>query len=258
MLNEQIVVPRLINTQTIDFSDWCSRLANGSTVTAADVAAVMQQMEDKLIEILVLNAKVVCSPNGLIFRPKVSGSISQSQVKARLEARKLANPALDINVDREITTSDLTTKACKVSIEVALPKGLNAIFEQRAELKRVVKGVVVAEDAESTDGTPSGGSSGSASTGSETVAAPVISGTSPFTESTSVTISGPTGAQIRYTTDGSTPTSESALYSAAISLTATTTVKAVAIKDGTSSSVATKTFTKSSSDSGDDDGGDAN
>ena len=136
LLNEQIVVPRLINTQTVEFNDWCARLANGSTVTAADVAAVMQQMEDKLIEILVLNAKVVCSPSGLIFRPKVSGSISQSQVKTRLEARKLANPTADIDVNREITTSDLTTKACTVSIEVALPKGLNAIFEQKAELKR--------------------------------------------------------------------------------------------------------------------------
>lgn len=162
MLNEQIVVPRLINTQTVEFNDWCARLANGSTVTAADVAAVMQQMEDKLIEILVLNAKVVCSPSGLIFRPKVSGSISQSQVKARLEARKLANPTADIDVNREITTSDLTTKACTVSIEVALPKGLNAIFEQKAELKRVVKGIIMSEDTDSTDDTTteSGSNSG--------------------------------------------------------------------------------------------------
>ena len=161
LLNEQIVVPRLINTQTVDFNDWCARLANGSTVTAADVAAVMQQMEDKLIEILVLNAKVVCSPSGLIFRPKVSGSISQSQVKARLEARKLANPTADIDVNREITTSDLTTKACTVSIEVALPKGLNAIFEQKAELKRVVKGIIMSEDTDSTDDTTTEGGSNS-------------------------------------------------------------------------------------------------
>lgn len=69
ILNEPIVVPRLINTQTIDFKDWCARLANGSTVTAADVAAVMQQLEDKLLEILVLNAKVICSPSGMVIRP---------------------------------------------------------------------------------------------------------------------------------------------------------------------------------------------
>ena len=171
LLNEQIVVPRLINTQTVEFNDWCARLANGSTVTAADVAAVMQQMEDKLIEILVLNAKVVCSPSGLIFRPKVSGSISQSQVKTRLEARKLANPTADIDVNREITTSDLTTKACTVSIEVALPKGLNAIFEQKAELKRVVKGVIVSEDTDSEstgNGTTGNGTTGDGTTGNGT------------------------------------------------------------------------------------------
>ena len=50
MINEDIVVPRLVNTQTIEFSDWCARMANGSTVTAADVAAVMQQIENKMIE----------------------------------------------------------------------------------------------------------------------------------------------------------------------------------------------------------------
>ena len=46
LLNEPIIVPRLINTQTVDFNDWCTRMANGSTVTAADVAAVMKQIED--------------------------------------------------------------------------------------------------------------------------------------------------------------------------------------------------------------------
>lgn len=88
-----------------------------------------------------------------------------------------------------------------------------------------------------------------------TVAAPTISGSSTFTESVQVSISGPTGATIYYTTDGSTPTSESTQYSEALTLTATTTVKAVAIKDGVSSAVTSRTFTKGSGGN-DDNGGD--
>ena len=87
--------------------------------------------------------------------------------------------------------------------------------------------------------------------GGDTVAAPVISGTTPFSDSTSMTISGPQGASIYYTTDGSTPTSSSTQYSSAVTLTATTTVKAIAILNGVSSSVTTKEFTKSSGGSGD-------
>ncbi len=92
---------------------------------------------------------------------------------------------------------------------------------------------------------------GSNGSGSETptVAAPVISGTTPFAESTSATITCSTaGASIYYTVDGSTPNSASTAYSGAIALTDTTTVKAVAVKDGVSSSVTTKVFTKGSGD----------
>lgn len=126
--------------------------------------------------------------------------------------------------------------------------------------------VIVAENGSTTTITPaeggsttvvsggngSSGSSGSGSgsgSGSETptVAAPVISGTTPFAESTSATISCATaGASIYYTVDGSTPTSASTAYSGAIALTDTTTVKAVAVKDGVSSSVTSRTFTKGS------------
>ena len=81
---------------------------------------------------------------------------------------------------------------------------------------------------------------------SQTVEAPTISGETPFSGSTEVTMTGPEGAEIRYTTDGSTPTAESTLYSAAITLSDSATVKAIAIKDGTSSEVSSKEFTKES------------
>ena len=107
------------------------------------------------------------------------------------------------------------------------------------------------------NGTGSGSEQGSgsgngSSTGSETssVETPVISGETPFDESTEVTISGPDGAEIRYTTDGTAPNAESTLYSEAITMTDTATVKAIAIKNGESSEAATKVFTKNGSNVG--------
>ena len=96
-----------------------------------------------------------------------------------------------------------------------------------------------------------GGSNGGGSEQqSESVTAPEISGTSPFTDSTQVTIQGPQGAEVRYTTDGSEPSAESSLYSEAITLNSTTTIKAIAILDGETSEVASKTFTKSGESGG--------
>ena len=82
----------------------------------------------------------------------------------------------------------------------------------------------------------------------QTLTSPSINGNTSFAESTQVSMSGPDGAEIRYTTDGSTPTAESTLYSEAFTLSATTTVKAIAIKDGVSSEVVTKQFTKGNDD----------
>ena len=107
-------------------------------------------------------------------------------------------------------------------------------------------------------GSQSGEKGGSQNQGGEqpaTVTAPTISGTTPFTETTSVSISGPAGAEIRYTTDGSTPTAESTLYSEAFTLSDSATVKAIAIKDGVSSEVSTKSFTKGEGGGGSNGGG---
>jgi len=79
-----------------------------------------------------------------------------------------------------------------------------------------------------------------------TVAAPTITGDTTFADTGTVNISAENGAEIHYTLDGSAPTSASAVYSGSITLTDTTTVKAVAVKDGVTSEVASMTFTKSS------------
>ncbi|SHH47087.1 beta-1,3-glucanase family protein [Massilia sp. CF038] len=85
------------------------------------------------------------------------------------------------------------------------------------------------------------------SRGTATVATPVISpagGT--FTSTQSVTLSSATsGAAIRYTLDGSTPSASSALYAGAFSVAAPgKTVKAIALKSGMNNSgVATAVFT---------------
>jgi len=80
----------------------------------------------------------------------------------------------------------------------------------------------------------------------ETAAAPVLSPAScSFVKSQTVTIGSATsGAAIYYTIDDSTPTASSALYTGAIKLDQTATVKAIAVKSGmTSSAVSTSTYT---------------
>ena len=93
-------------------------------------------------------------------------------------------------------------------------------------------------------GSEQGGNSGSGSQQQNTLAKPTISGANPFTESTEVTMSGPEDAEIYYTTDGSTPSAQSTLYEGGFVLSDTTTVKAIAIKNGESSEVSTRLFSK--------------
>ncbi len=85
-----------------------------------------------------------------------------------------------------------------------------------------------------------------AGSGGNSVATPTFSPSAgTYFEAQNVTISCATdGATVYYTTNGTTPDTLSTIYSAPISISATTTVKAIAMKEGLSnSSVATATYT---------------
>ena len=81
-------------------------------------------------------------------------------------------------------------------------------------------------------------------TSADALAAPAITGTTPFVGSTTVTITAEEGASIYYTVDGTDPTTSSTLYSAPFTINATTTIKAIAVKDSKTSEIASTEFVK--------------
>ena len=85
---------------------------------------------------------------------------------------------------------------------------------------------------------------------------PTISGTDKFSDRTEVTITTTPGAIIYYTTDGTVPTNESQKYNTPITLTETTTIRAIAIEGGhIMSDVVGMAFTKESSGGSSSDSG---
>ena len=85
---------------------------------------------------------------------------------------------------------------------------------------------------------------------------PTISGADKFSDRTDVTITATPGAIIYYTADDTVPTKESQQYNTPITLTETTTIKAIAIEDGhIMSDMVGMAFTKESSGGSSSDGG---
>ena len=85
---------------------------------------------------------------------------------------------------------------------------------------------------------------------------PTISGTDKFSDRAEVTITATPGAIIYYTTDGTVPTNGSQQYNTPITLTETTTIRAIAVEDGhIMSDVVGMAFTKESSGGSSSDGG---
>ena len=211
---ETIYYPKWTRIATITETQLAKRMARGSTFSVGEIGGVFADFPQSIFDEL-LNGNAV-SIDGLgMFKLRVQGK-SQKEKK------------------------DVTSVGAKITVVFEPAAELTSRLNDEREFRFVeVPTAEGQQDADSDDNPePTPG-------GDDSVAAPTISGTTPFETSTSVTMSGPTGAEIRYTTDGSTPTSSSSLYSSALSLSATTTVKAIAIKDGQSSEVTTKVFTKS-------------
>lgn len=200
------------------------------------------------------------------FTPKGNGNATNRYYAVNGKALRAALDTLaDVMVAGEIVTIDDVEEAI-CAYAVANPKAITigrlsgygevylegewpSTITLRAAAGASTIVVIVAENGTVTtinpDGTTTVTTSGDNDGDSSTVTPPTINGTTPFSESTEVTISTPSRSDIYYTTDGTTPSSSSTPYSGAFTLTATTTVKAVAIHLGQSSSVTTKTFTKS-------------
>lgn len=135
--NEKIAQASLVNLQKIDFNAFCDYMALGSSVTAADVMAVMKRLETVIPMLMNMNAKVQISPSGITVRPSVKGTVSQSDVTIRLQHQAKEHTNIDVN--RSITESDLTTDYLSAHILLDYPKALDQEFSKKAEFRRVNK-----------------------------------------------------------------------------------------------------------------------
>ena len=227
---------------------------------------VLGQVVDCMTELLSQGQPVKLDGLGT-FSPSVDG---QKQGKDTLEKAVEAGPdaminGIKINFSPENTKGEkLTSRAFKeqcifeygyvVESEVRTVNGKERRVQKKTPISYLLAPASDGNGGGNTGGgsqnggSQNGGSQSGGNSQSAALASPTISGTTPFAETTSVSISGPDGAEIHYTTDGSAPTAESTLYSEAFTLSDTTTVKAIAIKDGESSEVASKLFTKGEGD----------
>ena len=223
-----------------------------ASVKKSDIKAVLDELGSAMKHFFELGQKVKLDGIGIF---KVGFSSIGVNKKDDCGAQNITTRRVLFQPESERVVVGQQKKDGKVKQKYVIVKTLvkDVIFEETYDTS--LKPEDENSDSQS-GGTQNGGTqnsgtqSGGSNSGSQasTLASPTISGTTPFAETTSVSISGPDGAEIRYTTDGSAPTAESTLYSEAFTLSDTTTVKAIAIKDGESSEVASKLFTKGEGD----------
>lgn len=149
LTNENVASARIVDLQQMEFNEFCDYLAQDSTVGAADVAAVMTQLEKKLPLLLSMGTKVQISQEGMTVRPTVSGSLTQSALTAKLTTRAAAGE--DVDTTRTLKAADLTVSDLTPGVSIDFSKKFKAAFAQSATLKRTQ----TAAETQSADETPS-------------------------------------------------------------------------------------------------------
>ena len=241
---------RLKSIETMNMTKLAKHISeHGSVFTEDVVEGVMKKFKSCLLEMLLESKKVKVAGLGTFYLTcecQKGGADKEEDFNVNQHLKALHIRFLpDQTQEDNLSSREFIKKAEFVNIKSLL----SGKTDEEGE-----------DDEENGGSSENGGSQnqGGSGTGSLTptdggsqsssLTSPTISGNTQFTDSTQVSMSGPDGAEIHYTTDGSVPTAESAVYSEAFSLSATTTVKAIAIKDGQSSEVVSKTFIKSSGD----------
>ena len=255
--------PEVDSKEPLNLKGLAAHMAEHNKVSTYEmIVLVLGEMVKCLVHLLKEGQPVKLDGFGT-FSPSVDGQGNgQATVEAAVAAgaENLINGIKIVFVPENTKGEKLTSKALKQEciftfgyLVESIKRTVNG-KERRFQNKTPLSYVLApAADGGGGGGSNGGGSSQNGGSQAQTVSAPQISGTTPFAETTSVSIQAEQGAEIRYTTDGSTPTAESSLYSEAFTLSNTATVKAIAIKNGQSSEAASKTFTKSDDDTGEND-----
>ena len=249
---------RLKSIETLSLTKVAKHISeHGSVFTEDVVEGVLKKFKSCLLEMLLDSKKVKIAGLGTFYLTCecTKGGADKEEdfnVNQHLEALHIRFLP-DQTEEDNLSSREFIKKADFVNVKSLLSSGKD---DEEGENGGSGEGGSENGSGSQNGGGSSQGGSGTGTITQNTVAAPTISGVTPFEETTTVNMSGPDGAEIHYTTDGSTPSAESTLYSEAFTLSDSATVKAIAIKNGESSSVSTKVFTKGT-DSGDDNG-DAN
>ena len=231
---------KIRNLETLNTRKLANHISeHGSIYTPDVVYGVLEKFRSCLLEMLLDSKKVKIEGLGTFYctlENTKSGALKKEDFNVNKHLKALHIRFLpEQTTEENISSREFLKKAEFINIDSLLPKE----DDENGHAENNSGGNGHAENTENTEN------------GDEPLTAPQITGQTPFAETTQVSIQGPQGAEIRYTTDGSNPTAESTLYSEAFTLSATATVKAIAIMNGESSQVSSKIFTKASS--GDDD-----
>ena len=165
LTNQKVASARIVNLQEMKFARFCEYLAQDSTVGEADVAAVMTQFAKKLPLLIAMGMKVYVSPDDMVVKPTIKGSLTQAQLTAKLTARKAellaagdTEAANAIDVNRLLKASDLKTSDLTAGLDIDFGSKFVDSFGKAAELERVSKGTPEPTSTPSNGGGNNGGS----------------------------------------------------------------------------------------------------